>query len=271
MDVFGSVAGLYDRVRPRYPADAFADVVALSALPEGGRVLEIGCGTGQATLPMAARGYAITAIDVSPDLAAVARRKLAHFPKVEVIVSSFEDWTMPSDAFDLVFAATAFHWVEPSIRYRRAAEALKPGGGLAFLNNRHVAGGDRAFFEEVQACYRTYMPGAGKDIRLPEPDSFVPDTTEADGSGFFLKATERKYGWQQTYTAEDYIELLHTYSDHLQLDDALRQGLFKCIEELINKRFAGRIRKQYLTELLVARKPIQAGRATGGSYVDPQS
>src|ERR1700737_2851663 len=97
---FDEAAELYDRARPGYPSELFDDLAELAGLGPGARVLEIGAGTGQATLPLAERGYIVTAIELGPNLAAVARRKLARFPNVAVTVAEFESWPLPPEPFD---------------------------------------------------------------------------------------------------------------------------------------------------------------------------
>jgi 16S rRNA A1518/A1519 N6-dimethyltransferase RsmA/KsgA/DIM1 with predicted DNA glycosylase/AP lyase activity len=94
---FDKDAELYERARPGYPRELFDDLADLAGLRPGARVLEIGSGTGQATLPLAERKLEITAIELGPNLAAVARRKLARFPNVAVIVGAFEDWSLPPE------------------------------------------------------------------------------------------------------------------------------------------------------------------------------
>lgn len=94
---FTEDAELYHRVRPGYPEGLFDDLVMLAALPRRGRVLEIGCGTGQATLPMAARGYPITAVELGPEMAALARRHLTAYPEVAIHTSAFEAWPIDRD------------------------------------------------------------------------------------------------------------------------------------------------------------------------------
>ena len=89
---FDEAALLYDEVRPGYPYALFADVVSLSGIPSGGRILEIRCGTGQATVPFARRGYRILCVELGENLAAVARRNLASYPRAEVQTEDFEEW-----------------------------------------------------------------------------------------------------------------------------------------------------------------------------------
>jgi SAM-dependent methyltransferase len=119
--IFNQDAELYDRARPGYPSESLAELARLVPL-EGCRVLEIGCGTGQVTLPLAQRGCAITALDIGANLAALAREKLAPYAAARVIVGAFEDWRLPDQPFDLVASATAFHWIDPAIRVEKAAQ-----------------------------------------------------------------------------------------------------------------------------------------------------
>ena len=100
----------------------------------------------------------MVAVELGPALAAVARRNLARFPAVEVVTAAFEDWPLPAEPFDMVLAATAFHWIDPAVRVVKAADALRPGGVLATVSTHHVAGGDESFFAEAQACYERWDP-----------------------------------------------------------------------------------------------------------------
>jgi SAM-dependent methyltransferase len=254
------VAELYARVRPGYLPEVFDDLVALSGLPDGGRILEIGPATGQATVPLAQRGFRISAIEPDAPLVAVARQRIDASAEVEFHVSRFEDWPLPDQPFDLVLAATAFHWLDPSVRYVKAAAALRPGGAVAIVNTHHVAGGSQAFFDDVQSCYEAHMPNTLPGVRLPAADDLIPDTTDLLACGLFDAPVIRRYAWQAAYTAGEYIELLSTYSDHIALAPASRQALFDCIASLIETRFQGRIAKGYLTELIVARKRSDAER-----------
>ena len=251
-EAFNEVAELYDRVRPRYPAELFDDLAELAELPDHGRILEVGAGTGIATLPLAERGYEIVAVELGSDLAAVARRRLATFANVEVVVGAFEEWQLPDEPFDLVMSGTAWHWIDRAVGYRKAADALHGGGAFAIFSYKHVAGGDRDFFELSQPCYERYTPDHDPDFRLPEPEEVEPDTKELIGSGLFEAPVVRGYLTEETYSREEYADLLSTYSNHRALDEATRREFLDCIGSLIDGSFGGKVRKRYLNELVLA-------------------
>jgi SAM-dependent methyltransferase len=150
---FDSVADRYDAARPSYPESLFDDLVALARLSPGDRLLEIGCATGKATRPLLERGFSIVCVELGAQLAERARRNLAGFA-LEVDVAPFEEWSGPNRAFDLVYAATAWHWLDPSVRYGKAHELLRRGGHLAFWSAHHAfpAGFD-PFFTQIQDVY----------------------------------------------------------------------------------------------------------------------
>lgn len=252
--LFDATAELYERARPGYPPALFDDLVTLSNIPVRGRVLEIGCGTGQATLPMAERGFQIEAVELGSQMARLARRKLARYSNVRVHTSTFEAWPLPDQPFDLVMAATAFHWLDPAVRYTKAAAALRRRGALAVFASHHVAGGDEQFFIDVQACYERYMPGTPPGLRLSRAEDIEPHTGEITDSGLFAAPAVRRYLWERTYTTSTYLDVLGTHSGHLALAPAGRESLLACIARLIDEEYGGEVRKQYLTELVVARK-----------------
>ena len=249
---FDQAAELYDRVRPGYPPALFDDLAELACVGPGCRLLEIGPGTGQATVPLAERGCRIVAVELGAELAAVARRNLARFPQVQVVTAAFEDWPLPAEPFDVVLAATAFHWIDPNVRVAKAAGALRPGGVLATIATHHVAGGTEAFFVGVQACYERWDPDTPPGLRLPAAAEVPAVDDELDRSGRFGSVEFRRYEWERSYSTAGYLEVLCTYSGHRALKPAARARLLGCIAELIDARFGGRISKRYLTELRVA-------------------
>ncbi|MET0134369.1 MAG: class I SAM-dependent methyltransferase [Kibdelosporangium sp.] len=252
---FGEDAERYDRRRPGYPPALFDDLAVLTPAGPGARVLEIGTGTGLATVPLAQMGCAIVGVELSATMAAVARKHLAEFPAVEVVVSAFEDWPLPGDGFDLVVSATAFHWIDPAVRMTKVADALRPGGAFVLISTEHIEGGSTPFFAAVQACYERFDPATPPDLRLQAADELPMDSSEFDESGRFGPVEFHRYEWDQTYSSTEYEDLLLTYSGHRALPQPRRQGLLSCVTDLIDTEYEGQITKRYLTEMAIARIP----------------
>jgi SAM-dependent methyltransferase len=250
---FNEDAERYNRARPQYPVQMFDDLAAAVA-PAGARVLEIGCGTGQATVALAERGYRIVAVELGPDMATVARRNLARFDSVEVVTAAFEDWPLPDEPFDLVFSATAFHWVDPTVRVSKSAEALRSGGLLATVGTHHIAGGSEAFFVASQDCYERFDPATPPGLRQQSASEIPEDDRELAPCGAFGAARFHRYEWELAYSTAEYLDLLLTYSGHRALPAARRNGLLTCIAGLIDGNHGGRVVKRYLTELRLAQR-----------------
>ncbi|NGM11452.1 class I SAM-dependent methyltransferase [Verrucosispora sioxanthis] len=252
---FDTAAELYEQARPGYPEALFADLAETTGLVAGpARALEVGTGTGKATRGLLARGWQVVGLEPGRELATVARRVLAGRGDVRVLVAPFERWEADESVpFDLVFAATAWHWLDPEVAYRRAAELLRPGGHLAIVATEHVspAGGDD-FFRQVQRIYAEVGMGDGQGGPQPPETIAAPDAAAMAGSGFFASPTVHRYVWSRDYTADEYLAVLSTYSNHIAAEPWQRRTLFDGIRQLIATRPAGTIRKHYLNTLQVA-------------------
>jgi SAM-dependent methyltransferase len=251
---FTEDADLYDSSRPHYPAPLFANLATLAHLTPSSRILEIGSGTGRATIPLAGLGCHITGIELGNEMAAVARRNLSAFPQAEIVVLTFEDWRLPEDKFDLVVSVAAWHWVEEDVRMVKAADALREGGVLAVVSVHHVKGGTEAFFDEVQRLYEKFGVAPIAGLRLPAVEDIPEDAGEFRREERFGKVGFRHYEWEETYSTEEYLNVLLTYSNHRLLEQGIRQGLLSSIADLINRKYGGKIAKRYMVQMAVAEK-----------------
>jgi SAM-dependent methyltransferase len=252
-ETFEQVPELYDRARPDYPAEVYDDLVALGRLRPAARILEIGSGTGKATLPLAKRGFELVGIELGSGLAEIARSKLAAFPRVEIVNARFEEWK-PDGHFDAVVSFTAFHWIDPRVRFAKSAALLRDGGVLAVVGTKHVLPdpGDR-FWTDVQADYDAVVPG-DNGPPPPHPDE-VPDLgDEIEQSGRFRNIGVRRYTWQVRYTADEYVAVLDTYSGHRALEPTLRERLYDRIRRRIRAEPGQTVTKSYLATLNVAER-----------------
>jgi SAM-dependent methyltransferase len=252
---FDDVAQLYDRARPGYPEQLFRDLEQLAGTGPGCRLLEIGCGTGQLTLPLAQQGCNIVALDLGANMAAVAREKLKPYPQVKVSVAAFEDWHLPLEPFDVVAFSSAFHWVDPALRVGKSAQALRAGGTLATIGAEHIRGGTEDFFVEAQECYLRWDASTVSPCRLPTPADIPQNSEELESSGgLFDRPIFRRYEWERTYSAAAYRDVLLTYSANRALPEEQLLGLVDCITRLIENRYGGKIVKRYMNELRVAKR-----------------
>jgi SAM-dependent methyltransferase len=279
---FNNVADLYDKARPGYPEALFDDLATLSGVGPGARVLEIGCGTGQATLPLARRGYRVLGLEIGENLAAMARSKLSDYPQTRVLTSSFEHWPLEEVTFDLVVSATSFHWADPEIRFRKSAGALRDGGSLALMWNYHEPdGSSEGFPKALGHLYRRVAPelSGRRSRRLPRrlrmglsqirwrvapelahkhrPQRLDKDPDKVgaiEGSGFFERPEVRVYCFGVGYDAEGYLWLLETYTRYMALDDVTKRRLFSAVARLIEEDYGGRVVQGYRSELYVARR-----------------
>jgi len=207
---FDEAAEVSQRTRPVCPPQLFDDLIGLAGLSPGNRVVEIGCGTGQATVPLAERGMDVTAVEPGPNLAAIARRRLADFPGTDVLTASFEDWQPRGAPFKAVVAVSSLHWVDPQLRYSKPFSLLEPGAAMV------VAGclwarptNAERFWTEAQEDYRAVgYPGDPP----PPPEQIGPRHLPAGAAAFFEEVACLRYPFQMRYSAEDYVAILATQS-----------------------------------------------------------
>lgn len=253
---FNTVAGLYDQARPDYPEELYSELIRAASLTPGSELLEIGCATGKATMPLARRGFQITCLELGAELSAAARRNLAAFPGVDVITADAETWQPPAGmAFDLVFAATSWHWIDPERRYQKAWALLRPGGHLAFWGAMHVFPEDAdLFFYEIQDVYDEIGEGLPPGTAWPPTGELPDERADIEESGLFSVVTIWEFDWETSYDADGYIRLLDTFSGHIMMEQWQRDRLYGEIRRRLAARPDGRLRRHWGAVLHVARR-----------------
>jgi len=252
---FDNVANLYDEMRPSYPEEVFSDVVAISGAGPTTRILEIGCGTGHATQVFAAKDLAIHCVELGANMAAIARQRLAQYERVSIEVADFDIWTTAS-RYDLVYSATAYHWLNPATREQRIAAVLEPAGWLAIWRNRHIRNGScDEFLDEAHVIYAEEAPElVKKRAMLPGPHEVVETERDELTDSYFGEPELRVYLWSRPYTAAQYVQMLNTHSDHQLLASDRRARLFDRLTALIDGKYGGSVTKDYATLLQMARR-----------------
>jgi SAM-dependent methyltransferase len=253
-ETFDTVAAIYQDARPDYPDRLYDDLVADAELVPGARLLEVGCATGKATRPLLARGFQVDCVELGERLADHARRDLAELP-FSVRVSPFETWQPEQTGFDLVYAATAWKWVDPAVRYGKAHAVLRPGGHLAFWNAEHAfPSGFDPFFTEIQEVYDALGETWTGSWPPPRPDEVPDKRDEILASGLFDHVRVHRYLWSKRYTADEYIALLDTFSGHIAMETEKRDRLYTEIRQRIAKREDPRILRHWHSILHVAKR-----------------
>ncbi|MGO8946326.1 MAG: class I SAM-dependent methyltransferase [Ktedonobacterales bacterium] len=253
---FDSVATYYDAYRPGYPSQVVDDVLEMAHIGRGSRVLEIGCGTGQLSVPIAQRGAMLTAVELGPALADIARRHLSLFPAATVEVGKFEEWPAPTQPFDAVVCANAFHWLDPTIRFAKSAQLLQPDGVLAIVHPHHVKGGTAGFSSAMQPYYVQWGLSDTPTFEAPDPADLPPMYPELDQLALFTDVRRHRFEFLVEYSSESYVGLLHTDSLVLSLDASARNGFLSDIGHLIDTHYNGHVSKKYVHEVIATRHVI---------------
>jgi SAM-dependent methyltransferase len=245
---FGTVADLYDRVRPRYPSEMLD--VLLSGGPRA--VLDVGAGTGIVGELVAARGIDVLCVEPDERMAAVAR---AHGLAVEV--ARFECWNPGERRFDALLAGQSWHWVDPARGAAKAAAVLATGGRVGlFWNLGDIPDQLRNALAPVYARLEPTIEGYG--TRPSGPSSTVAAALAGiAASGAFDDATVRAFPWQRAYDAAGWCELIATHSDHLALPADRRVTLLEAVAGAIDA-LGGSFTMSYTTTLIDATRREQA-------------
>ena len=254
---FDTVASAYEKMRPGYVAALYQTIFDYIAIGETSNVLEIGSGGGQATGPMLMTGCRLTAVEYGEQFTELLQEKFRGFPKFSAITGKFEHTPLEDGKFDLVFSASAFHWIPEEIGYEKVFRILKSGGVFArFANHPYRDKGDPRLSAEIDDIYDEYYYKFHRKKR-----GVLKEYTEAEAKERALIA--EKYGFtdiqyalfhrERVFSAKEYVELLGTYSDHIAIEESIRTKFFSKIEEAIN-RHGGTITIYDTIDLQLARK-----------------
>ena len=206
----------YDKWRPNYVTALFSDVIDHTSINHTSKILEIGIGTGQATLPFLKLGCQIDGIELGDKLAKYTELKFKDYSNLNIINADFETYCGKQNSYDLLYSATAFHWISEKIGYPKAFDLLKDKGWIAlFWNHPFVNGINDNLHQEVQKVYFKYLPSNKKIVEFSKEDcKTITNKLLLYG---FNNVTSKLYYQKRIFNADDYISLLNTYSDHRSL------------------------------------------------------
>jgi SAM-dependent methyltransferase len=252
---YSPVALAYDKARPGYPAGLVAHVAHLAQISSFSRLLEIGCGPGTATLTFAGLECPIVCIEPNPDFCELAKQNCRSYQNVNIIQSSFEEWPIEKSAFDVVFSASAFHWIQSEVGYPKVADALRENGYFVLLWNK-----------EPQPALEIWpmLADIYAQQGLSHLGQFESESTQhhllntlaqpALDSGLFKAVTSKLINVELSYSAEDYILLLSSFSPYLCLDESHRTSLFTALYRKINDDLMGTLDLSYISAAYIFQK-----------------
>lgn len=250
---FDTVAATYEQLRPGYVDALYQDVFAYCPLDHAAHAIEVGIGGGQATEPILKTGCTVTAVEPGANFCALCREKFAAYPNFRTVNGKFEEVDLPLASCDLVYSASAFHWVPEEVGYRKVFDLLRPGGAFARFANHPFKDKSRpGMHEALQEVYAVYMPGSLVPTEYGEEQAARRAAIAAKYG--FTDIQHRLYRRTRDFTAAQYVQLLGTYSDHIAIEEQTRGRFFREIEAAIN-RMGGMITIFDTIDLQLARKP----------------
>lgn len=248
---FNEDAVNYDRARPGYVGQLFRDIIDYSGIQAGQYAIEIGIGTGQATPPFLAHGVHVTAVELGENLAAYCRQKFAEEQALDIVCDDFMAYDAAEACCDLIYSATAFHWLPNPGGYQKAMKLLKPGGTLTLFWNHPYPNREEDPSNRVNR--RVYAMHRPIEKPLREWTDTSVRIAELTAAGY-VDVQAKLYQRVRTLTTEEYIALINTYSDHRALSAAQRNAF----EEDMRRGLAevgGHINIYDTQALYLARKP----------------
>jgi len=257
--LLASDVSAYEHGRPDYPERVYELLTEVCGLRPGTRVLEVGPGTGQATRPLLERGASVTAVELGAEL---ADRLTVKFPDADLTVEigAFEDTVMPAGSFDLVAAATSFHWVPTEAGLHRSADALRRGGWLALWWS-HFGDPDRPdpFHEALLPILGELAPSVLEVASAGNPSTSHPYALDAaarvaeiDATGRFGPVQHEVAAWTGSHTAEQLRAMFASFSPWLALPPTERGVALDALERLAIDEFRGVVERPYLTAIYLA-------------------
>jgi SAM-dependent methyltransferase len=252
---FDAIPDQYDEARPPYPAKLLIELVELTGVAPGKTVLELGPGTGQLTLPLADTGASVLALELGPGLAGFLERKTKNRTNIEVVTADFDGWDAGSKRFDYVMAASSFHWFDPETRLSRCHSLLGTNGRIAIVDVRWGIRTEESedVLSRIQSCYEMWDPGHDPDYWHLTEEEVPTRRDELRGSGLFEDVVHRRYQEHRTYTKEQFLRLINTYSTVRSWGAELRDGFLDCVAALLDEWFPDGVKQTDLYDFTMAR------------------
>jgi SAM-dependent methyltransferase len=256
------LARAFDRIgsdyeaRPGYPPWVFDLLGERCGLQPGAAILEIGAGTGQATLPMLDHGARVTAVEPGPALARRLGERTAG-RDIKLIVAAFEDVELPEAGFDLAVSATAFHWIDPVAGLMKCARALRDHGWLAMW---WTIWNDPDRPDALRDMLRPSMQAKAPHLLEEEagPHAYLRDLdarmAQIDGIGAYGPMSREVLRWEGRHRPAEIRRILATFAAWIALPEPVRAELLDEAERIVREELGGTVSRPYQTVLYRAQR-----------------
>lgn len=235
--LFNEVVINYEKRRPNYGTGLFKDVIKYADINKDKSLIEVGCGTGQATEPFLKTKCKVTAVELGENLALYTREKYKVYDNLKIVQCAFEDYDCDDNKFDMLYSATAFHWIPDEIGYKKAYRILRSGGTIALFWNRPTPNDwNDPVHQKIQAVYRELLPQwSYKATRNEDRKSTYSNIINKLEQYGFTDIEFKLYHNTRKMTGVEYVELLNTYSDHIALEKSIQSRLFNGVRAAIEE------------------------------------
>lgn len=267
IDPYKGLAQIYEEIRPSYPSELIRDVVEKTGIGKDARLLEIGAGTGKATVQFAEKGFTIHAIELGEDMARILREKCAAFPQVTLEIVPFEKWDASREQpYDLIYSAQAFHWLDAGTKYRKCHDLLKDGGSLALFwyhPSDEETPETRLIEEEISAILARYAAPDTPKEAVSEKYTYTASPLkdekkeEIESSGFFEFMEKITYTDETSNSASQYLKVKKSIPAFTAILNSLEDHMVEKVEREIEAAImahGGEVRTKFEFSLYLARK-----------------
>jgi protein-L-isoaspartate O-methyltransferase len=252
---YSPAAIAYQQARPSYPPALIDRVVEIAQLSQRSQILEIGCGPATATVAFAQLGCSMLCLEPNPDFYQLAQQNCQQYPQIEIQNTALEEWVLANEQFDVVLAATSFHWIPADIGYPKASQAMRSNGHLVLLWNKELQPSYNTF-QQLAAVYQVHAPDfiyryQDKDTQLQILQGLGQIAID---SGQFQNLVAGQVESVVMYSVDRYLMLLNTYSPYLKLEPAVKEALFNGLAEKIENDLGGSLQLSYISAFHIAQK-----------------
>lgn len=251
---FDIFANNYDDVRPGYPSQMYEDIQKICAVSEKSNLLEIGAGSGIATVELAKFGCRIVGIEPGANLVNIAQKKVSKYPKVEVKEAMFEDFQL-EEKFDLTLALTSFHWISENEKYKKVFDSLKDDGSFVIVWNSFLQS-DSPVVREINSLYQEILPDVypfkDESVNVSALNKLNSREKEIHESDLFYIHFLRKYVTICNYDSKTYPSLLNTFPKIIKVEQKRREDFLNKVGLLVEKY--QKISIPLLTTLIICKK-----------------